>query len=118
MYICTKSDFHLHECGGYAEEEVGKSKCMDGDDDENAVVILDSVFENPGTNGQSPRDECNANDDGESSSVQIRSDHEMALALHNSINNDNSDDHEDICDVVPAPCAAVTDPASVVKVLQ
>ena len=91
---------------------------MDGDDDENAVVILDSVFENPGTNGQSPRDESIANDDGESSSVQIRSDHEMALALHNSINNDNGDDHEDICDVVPAPCAAVTDPASVVKVLQ
>ena len=28
LYICTKSDFHLHECGGYAEEELGKSAWM------------------------------------------------------------------------------------------
>ena len=41
----------------------------------------------------------------------------MALALHNSINNDD-DDGEALCAVVPAPCDAVTDPASVEKVLQ
>ena len=90
---------------------------LNGDDVENAVVIEDSVFEKPGTSEQLPRQESNAKDYEESSSAQIRTDHDMALALHNSINNYDDDD-EALCVVVPAPRDAVTDPASVVKVLQ
>ena len=118
LYICKKSDFHLHESGGYAEdEELEKGKGVNGDDVENAVVIEDYVFEEPGTSEHFPRQESNVKDYEESSSAQIRTDHDMALALHNSINNDD-DNGEALCAVVPAACDAVTDPASVVKVLQ
>ena len=54
LYICTKSDYHLHKCGGYLDdEEQEKGKCVDVDDFENVVVTEDSDFEQPGTIGHS-----------------------------------------------------------------
>lgn len=54
LYICTKSDYHLHECGGYLDdEEQEKGKCVDVDDFENVVITEDSDFEQPGTGGHS-----------------------------------------------------------------
>ena len=61
-------------------------------------------------------------DHEEPNSAQIRSDHDMVLALHKSINNEG-DKEGDLCPMVPTPndvgsYPAVSDPTSVVKCLQ
>ena len=123
LYICTKSDYHLHECGGYLEyEEPDKGKCVDVDNFENVVVSDDSDFEQPGTRGHSSEKQGYVKDHEEPNSAQIRSDHDVALALHKSINNED-DEEGDLCAMVPTPndagsYPAVSDPASVVKFLQ
>ena len=80
LYICTKSDYYLHECGRYLEdEEPDKGKCVDVDNFENVVVTDDSDFEQPGTSGHSSEKHGDVKDHEEPNSAQIRSDHDMAL---------------------------------------
>ena len=108
----------MHECGGCLEdEEPDKGKCVDVEDFENVVVTDDSDFEQPGTSGHSSEKHSHVKDHEEPNSVQIRSDHDMALALHKGINNED-DEEEDLCAMAPTPHDAWSDPASVVKFLQ
>ena len=123
LYICTKSDYHLHECRGHLEhKEPDKGRRFDVDDFENVVFTDDSDFEQPGTSGHSSEKHSHVKDHEEPNSGQIRSDHNIALALHKSINNED-DGEEDLCATVPTPHdagsePAVSDLASVVQFLQ
>ena len=93
LYICTKSDYYLHECGGYLEdEEPDKGKCVDVDNFENVVVTDDSDFEQPGTSGHSSEKHSYVKDHEEPNSAQIKSDHDMALALLKSINKEDDEE--------------------------